>query len=68
MKLGAVVDGADEIERHRRGHTAKLSAHGEDAKFYLAESSQIKRHKRRHLKVGTNENGSACGRWLSMGI
>ncbi len=21
-----------------------------------------------HLKVGTNENGSACGRWLSIGI
>jgi hypothetical protein len=20
------------------------------------------------LKVGTNENGSACGRWLSIGI
>ncbi len=24
--------------------------------------------KYRHLKVGTNENGSACGRWLSIGI
>jgi hypothetical protein len=21
-----------------------------------------------YLKVGTNENGSACGRWLSIGI
>jgi hypothetical protein len=21
-----------------------------------------------HLKVGTNENGSACGRWLLIGI
>jgi hypothetical protein len=39
-----------ETKRHRRGRAAKLSAHGEDAKFYLAASSQIKRHKRRRLK------------------
>ncbi len=41
MKLGAVGDGAE---------WAKLSTHGEDAKFCLAASSQIKRHKRRCLK------------------
>jgi hypothetical protein len=49
MKLGAVGDG-NEIVHHRRRRAAKLSAHGEDAKFYLATSSQIKRHTRRPLK------------------
>ena len=50
MKLGAVGDGRNETKRQRRGHAAKLSAHGEDAKFYLAASSQIKHHMRRRLK------------------
>jgi hypothetical protein len=50
MKLGAVGDGAELKLLHRRGHAAKLSAHGEDAKFCLATSSQIKRHTRRRLK------------------
>ena len=51
MKLGAMGDGEqNEIERHRRGRTAKLNAHREDAKFCLAASSQIKPHTRRHLK------------------
>ncbi len=37
-------------QRHRRGRAAKLSAHGEGAKFCMAASSQIKRHRRRRLK------------------
>ncbi len=40
----------NENKHCRRGRAAKLTAHGEDAKFCLATSSQIKRHTRRRLK------------------
>jgi hypothetical protein len=50
MKLGAVGDSAELNYCHRRGRAAKLSAHGEDAKFCPAASLQIKRHRRGRLK------------------
>ncbi len=46
----------NETKRHRRGRAAKLSAHGEDAKFYPAASLQIKRHRRmRGIKLSAVE-------------
>ncbi len=37
--------------------------------FYIVKyNSVVKMDMKMYLKVGTNENGLACGRWLSIGI